>query len=99
MVPTKFFQQLLRNLDNPQPHAVRNQQHWRAPILCPLARKMTYCLFNLNTLKVALEEQVHWNGEMQVTDNLSDIEPREALAAAKNITRGKGHLNSKLLTS
>lgn len=96
MVPTKFFQQLLRNLDDPQPHAVRNQHHWRAPILCSFARKVTYRLFDLNKLKLALEkqnnvtlqEQVHWNADIQVTDNLADADPREALAAAKKLAHG-----------
>ena len=97
MVPAKFFKQFLRDLDNPQPNAVRNQQHWRAPILCPSARKVAYRLFDLNILKVALEkqnivtveEQVNWNGEKQVTDNLSDMDPRAALAAPKNKAHGK----------
>jgi len=91
MVPSKFFQQLLRNLDDPQPNAIRNQHHWRAPILSSSARKVTYRLFDLNVLKVALEkqntvtlqEQVQWNGDTQVTDYPSEMDPREALAAAK----------------
>ena len=97
MVPSKFFQQLLRNLDYPQPNANRNQHHWRAPILCSSARKVTYHLFDLTTLKVALEkqktvtlqEQVQWNGDKQVTDYPSEMDRREALAAAKNRAHGK----------
>lgn len=97
MVPAKFFQQLLRNLDDPQPNAIRNQHHWRAPILCSSARKVTYLLFNLDILKVALEkqntvtlqEQVQWNGDTQVTDYPSEMDPREALAAAKNRAQRK----------
>ena len=92
MVPAKFFKQLLKNLDDPQPHAVRNQQHWRAPILSSSARKITYRLFDLNTLRLELEkrntvmlkEQVSWNGDKQVSDNLCKMDPMEALAAAKS---------------
>ena len=91
MVPAKFFRQLLKNLDDPQPHAVRNQQHWWAPILSSSAGKITYCLFDLNTLRlklgkqntVILKEQVSWNGDNQVSDNLCEMDPMEALAAAK----------------
>ena len=97
MVPAKFFQQLLRNLADPQPNAIRNQHHWRAPILCSSARKVTYRLFDLDILKVALEkqntvtlqEQVQWNGDTQVTDYRSEMDPREALAAAKNRAQRK----------
>lgn len=97
MVPSRFFRQLLRDLDNPQPHAVRNQQHWRAPILCPSARKVTYRFFDLGNLEgalekqntVALQKQVQWNGDKQVTDYLRDTDPREALAAAKKKAHGK----------
>ena len=97
MVPAKFFKQLLKNLDDPQPHAVRNQQHWRAPILRSSARKITYRLFDLNTLRLELEkqntvilkEQVSWNGDKQVSDNLSEMDPMEALAAAKRRAHGK----------
>ncbi|KAL9961671.1 hypothetical protein ACROYT_G030663 [Oculina patagonica] len=97
MVPSSFFQQLLRNLKDPQPNAVRNQQHWRAPILCPSSKKVTYRFFDLETLEaalgkqntVALQKQVQWNGDKQVTDYLSDMDPREALAAAKNKAHGK----------
>ena len=93
MVPAKFFQQLLRNLDDPQPNAIRNQHHWRAPILCSSARKVTYRLFDLDILKVALEkqntvtlqEQVHWNGDTQVTDYPSEMDPREALACEQQM--------------
>jgi len=92
MVPLKFFQQLLRNLDDPQANAIGNQHHWRAPILRSSARKVTYGLFDLNILKVALEkqntvtlqEQVEWNGDTQLTEYQSEIDLREALAAAKN---------------
>ena len=54
---------------------------------------ITYCLFDLNILKVkgkpaTLEGQVNWNGDVQVTGNLSDIDPREPLAAKnKNKTK------------
>ena len=97
MVSAKFFQQLLRNLDDPQPNAIRNQHHWRAPISCSSVRKVTYRLFDLSILKVALEkqntvtlqEQVQWNGDTQVTDYPSEMDPREALAAAKNRAQGK----------
>ena len=93
MVPAKFFQQLLRNLDDPQRNAIRNQHHWRAPILCSSARKVTYHLFNLDILKVALEkqntvtlqEQVQWNGDTQVTDYPSEMDPREALACEQQM--------------
>ena len=97
MDPAKFFKQLLKNLDDPQPHAVRNQQHWRAPILSPSARKITYRLFDLNTLRLELEkqntvilkEQVSWSGDKQVSDNLPEMDLMEALAAAKSQAHGK----------
>lgn len=57
MVPAKFFKQLLKNLDDPQPHAIRNQQHWRAPIMSSSARKITYHLFDLNTLRLRQASQ------------------------------------------
>lgn len=52
-------------------------------------------LFDLETLEaalgntVALQKQVQWNGDKQVTDYLRDLDPREALAAAKNKAHGK----------
>jgi len=80
MVPAKFFKQLRRDLDNPQPYDVRNQQHWQAPILFPFAWKVAYPPFDLNILKVALEkpnivsleEHVNWKGEKKLADNLID---------------------------
>ena len=65
--------------------------------MCSLARKLTYRFFDLDTLEaalekqntVALQKQVQWNGDKQVTDYLRDIDPREALAAAKNKAHGK----------
>ena len=99
MVPSKVFQQLLgRNLDDPQPNAIRNQHHWRALILCSSARKVTYrAPFDLNILKVTLEkqntvtlqEQAQWNGDTKVIDYPSEMDPREAFAAAKNRAHGK----------
>ena len=97
MVPTKYFQQLLKELRNPEPHAVRSQQHWRAPIFSPSTRKVTYCFFDLSDIKHALErqnilslkEQVKWNGDPQVTDEDDEEEdPRQALLAAKRKAHG-----------
>ena len=92
MVPYKYFQQLLKCLHDPQPHSVKNVQHWRAPVLTSLATKVTYRFFNLNQVKAALEkqntaslkEQVLWSGDKEVNDNLADVDPRDALIAAKN---------------
>lgn len=61
------------------------------------ARKITYHLFDLNTLRLELEkqntvilkEQVSWNGDKQVSDNLREMDPIEALAAAKSRAHGK----------
>lgn len=97
MVSKKFFQQLLKTLGNPQPHAVREQHHWRAPILSSLARKVTYRFYDLCKLKTALEfqntvalkEKVNWNGDKQVEENLCQLDPREALAAAKSRAHNK----------
>ena len=85
MVPTKFFQQLLKGLNNPQAHAVRNMHHWRAPIFSPSSRKVTYRLFDLTKLKEALEiqnvvplkEEVLWSGEVQVANDLAVLIPQK----------------------
>lgn len=97
MVPSKYFQQLLKCLDDPQPHSVKKAQHWRAPILTSSATKVTYRFFELNQVKTALQkqdtlslkEQVLWSGDKEVTDNLTHIDPRDALIAAKNKARGQ----------
>ena len=97
MVPSKYFQQLLKCLENPQPHSVRNAQHWRAPILTSSATKVTYRFFELNQVKTALEkqdtvslkEQVLWSGDKEVTDNLTEIDPRDALIAARRKAHGQ----------
>ena len=41
MVPYKFFQQLLKDLDDPQPNAIRDMSHWRQPIF-EVPRKKNY---------------------------------------------------------
>ena len=98
MVPTKYFQQLLKDLDNPQPHAVRSQHHWRAPIFSSSTRKVTYRFFDLSEIKNALEKQnilslkerVKWNGELELTeeDKEEEADPRQSLLAAKNKAHG-----------
>ena len=101
MVPYKFFQQLLKDLDNPQPNAMRNMSHWRLPILKSCARKITYRLFDIKILKEALQkqttlplkEQVHWSGDREACEVPLIVDPREALAAAKNRAHRQGSRN------
>ena len=101
MVPYTFFQQLLKDLDDPQPNAVRNMSHWRPPILKSCARKVTYRLFDINIFKEALQkqttlplkEQVHWSGDREACENPLIVDPREALAAAKSRAHGLGSRN------
>ena len=98
MVPSKFFQQLLKDLDDPQPHAVRNVSHWRPPILKSCARKITYRLFDMKIFKDALEkqntlalrEQVLLSGDFELSANTLTADPREAIAAAKSRAHGQG---------
>ena len=100
MVPSKFFQQLLKEGD-PQPHAVRNMSHWRPPILKSSARKVTYRLFDIQIFMDAMEKQntlavkekVLWSGDLQVSAISMTVDPREALAAAKNRAHGQGPRN------
>ena len=97
MVPSKYFQQLLKCLDDPQPHSVKTTQHWRAPILTSSATKVTYRFFELDRVKTALEKQdtvslkkqVLWSGDKEVTDSLLQIDPRDALIAARRKARGE----------
>ena len=101
MVPSKFFQQLLKDLGDPQPHAVRNMSHWRPPILKSSARKVTYRLFDIQIFMDAMEKQntlavkekVLWSGDLQVSAISMTVDPREALAAAKNRAHGQGPRN------
>ena len=101
MVPLKFFQQLLNDLDDPQPNAVRNMSHWRPPILKSSARKITYRLFDITIFKEALQkhttlplkEQVHWTGDREVSEIPVIVDPREALTAAKNRAHGQRSRN------
>ena len=96
MVPTKYFQQLLKDLGNPQPHAVRSQHHWRAPILSPSTRKVTYRFFDLSEIKHALEKQniislkerVKWDGDSQRTEEYEEADPMQALLAARSKAHG-----------
>ena len=57
MVSTKYFQQFLKDLDNPQPHAVRSQPHWQAPIFSSCTRKVMYRFFDLSMINHALAKQ------------------------------------------
>lgn len=57
MVPSKYFQQLLKCLDNPQLHAIKDVPHWRASILTLLAIKVTYSFLELTKLKTALTKR------------------------------------------
>ena len=101
MVPSKFFQQLLKDLGDPQPHAVRNTSHWRPPILKSSARKVTYRLFDIQIFMDAMEKQntlavkekVLWSGDLEVSAISMTVDPREALAAAKNRAHGQGPRN------
>ena len=101
MVPSKFFQQLLKDLGDPQPHAVRNMGHWRPPILKPSVRKIIYRLFDIQIFRDAVEkqntlavkEEVLWSGDLEVSANSMAVDPREALAASKNRAHAQGPRN------
>lgn len=97
MVPAKYFQQLLKDVKNPQPHAVRSQHHWRAPIFSSSSRKVTYRFFDLTEFHEAfarqnilsLKERVIWNGELEITErDEEEYDPRQALLAAKSKAHG-----------
>ena len=98
LVPYKFFQQLLKDLGDPQPNAVRNVNHWRPPILKASTRKVTYRLFDLTKFKAALEKQntvslkgqVLWRGNLELSETTAAIDPKEAIAAAKRKAHGQG---------
>ena len=89
MVPSKFFQQLLKDLGDPQPHS---------EILKSSARKITYRLFDLKIFRdalnkqntLAVKDQVLWSGDLKVSANSMTVDPREALAAAKSRAHGQG---------
>ena len=98
MVLTKYFQQLLKDLNNPQPHAVRSQHHWRVPIFSSSTRKVTYRFFDLSEIThalakqniLSLTERVKWNGDLQITeqDEEEEADPRQALLAARSKAHG-----------
>jgi len=91
MVPFKFFQQLPKDLGDPQPHAIRNMTHWRPPILKPSARKITYRLFDIQIFRNALEQQntlavkekVLWSGDLEVSANSVTVERLSLLQRAE----------------
>ena len=97
MVSTKYFQQLLIDLDNPQPHAVRSQPHWRASIFSSCNRKLTYRFFDLSMINhalakqnvVSLKERVKWNVDSEISESDEDeATPMQALLAAKSKAHG-----------
>ena len=98
MFPTKYFEQFLKDLKNPQPHSVRSQHHWRAPILCSSTRKVVYRFFDLGVIKhalakqniVTLKERASWNGHVLVAEHekQGDADPVQALLAAKRKAHG-----------
>lgn len=96
MVPTKYFQQLPKDLHNPQPHAVRSQHHWRAPVLSPSTRRVTYRFFDLSEIKHALEKQniislkerVTWDEDSQLTGGCEEADPMQTLIAARGKALG-----------
>ena len=77
MVLTKYFQQFLKDLKNPEPYSVKSQYHWRVPILCSSTRKVIYRFFYLGIIKhalakqniVTLKERALWNGHVLVTEH------------------------------
>ena len=84
------------NVDNPQPHSVRSQHHWWAPILSPSSRKVTYHFFDLSKIThavekqniISLKERVKWNGDSQLTEEDDEVDPRQALIAARSKAHG-----------
>ena len=97
MVPTKYFQQFLKDLKNPEPHSVKSQYHWRVPILCSSARKVKV-FFYLSIIKhalakqniVTLKERALWNGHVLVTEHekQGDTDRIQALLATKRKAHG-----------
>ena len=98
MVPTKYFQQFLKDLKNPEPYSVKSQYHWRVPILCSSTRKVIYRFFYLGIIKhalakqniVTLKERALWNGHVLVTEHekQGDTDRVQALLAAKRKAHG-----------
>ena len=98
MVPTKYFQQFLKDLKNPEPYSVKSQYQWRVPILCSSTRKVIYCFFYLGIIKhalakqniVTLKERALWNGHVLVTEHekQGDTDRIQALLAAKRKAHG-----------
>ena len=99
MVPTKYFQQFLKDLKNPQPHSVRSQHHWRAPILCSSTRKVVYRFLDLGVIKhalakqniVTLKERASWNGHVLVAEHekQGDTDPVQAPLLPKEKPTGQ----------
>lgn len=103
---TKYFQQLLKDLGNPHPHAIRNQSHWRAPILRATTKKITYRFYDLKQIQEVLEQQdtislkkkVKWNGDIEIFDDDTDIDdPQKALLNAKSKAYAQTPVQSRII--
>ncbi|XP_031573627.1 uncharacterized protein LOC116307494 [Actinia tenebrosa] len=95
-VPVEYLKQLLADIGDIEVNAVKEVTHWRPPIMCSSATKITYRTYNLervegtfSTKNVPLRKSCNWSGH----EELEDTEMPEILTAEDAIqvamTRGK----------